>query len=45
VAFVDAVASQYGSTIMKRAMRAVFVLKREGGAWRISVMRVGAPRY
>jgi ketosteroid isomerase-like protein len=40
VAFVDATASQYGSTIMKRSMRAVFVMKREGGAWRISVMRI-----
>jgi hypothetical protein len=40
VAFVDAAASQYGSTIMKRSMRAVFVVKREGGAWRISVMRI-----
>ena len=40
VAFVDAAASQYGSTIMKRSMRAVFVMKREGGAWRISVMRI-----
>jgi hypothetical protein len=26
-------------------MPAVFVLKREGGAWRISVMRIAAPRY
>ncbi len=42
VAFVDAAASQYGSTIMKRSMRAVFVVKREGGAWRISVMRITA---
>jgi ketosteroid isomerase-like protein len=40
VAFVDAAASQYGSTIMKRSMRAVFVMKREGGGWRISVMRI-----
>jgi hypothetical protein len=30
---------------MKRSMPAVFVLKREGGAWRISVMRIAAPRY
>jgi ketosteroid isomerase-like protein len=42
VAFVDAAASQYGSTIMKRSMRAVFVMKREAGAWRISVMRITA---
>ena len=42
VAFVCAVASQYGSTIMKRSMRAVFIMKREGGAWRISVMRITA---
>ena len=40
VAFVDAAASQFGSLIMKRAMPAVFVLKREAGAWRISVMRI-----
>ena len=45
VAFVDATASQFGSLIMKRSMPAVFVLKREGGAWRISVMRIAAPRY
>ena len=45
VAFVDAAASQFGSLIMKRTMPAVFVLKREGGAWRISVMRIAAPRY
>jgi hypothetical protein len=42
VAFVDATASQYGSTIMKRSMRAVFVMRREGIAWRISVMRLTA---
>ena len=41
VAFVDAAASQYGSVILKRSTPAVFVLKREGGAWRISVMRIG----
>ena len=45
VAFVDATASQYGSMIMKRTMPAVFVLKREGGAWHIAVMRIAAPRY
>jgi ketosteroid isomerase-like protein len=45
VAFVDAAASQYGSTIMKRTMPAVFVLKREGGTWRISVMRLAARGY
>jgi hypothetical protein len=44
VAFVDAVASQFGSVIVKRTAPAHFVLKREGGAWRISVMRMGAPR-
>jgi hypothetical protein len=42
VAFVDAAASQYGSTILKRSMHAAFVMKREGGAWRISVMRITA---
>jgi hypothetical protein len=41
VAFVDAAASQYGSVILKRTAPAVFVLKREGGVWRISVMRIG----
>jgi hypothetical protein len=45
VAFVNATASQFGSMIMKRTMPAVFVLKREAGAWRISVMRIAAPRY
>jgi ketosteroid isomerase-like protein len=44
VAFVDASASQYGSTIMKRTMPAAFVLKREEGGWRISVLRIGAAR-
>ena len=42
LAFVDAAASQYGSLIVKRSVPAVFVLKRGGGAWRISVMRVAA---
>jgi hypothetical protein len=40
VAFVDATASQFGSVILKRSTRAMFVLKREGGVWRISVMRL-----
>lgn len=40
VAFVDATASQFGSVILKRSSPAVFVLKREAGAWRISVMRI-----
>jgi hypothetical protein len=40
VAFVDATAAQFGSTIMKRAMPAYFVLRRVGGAWRIAVLRV-----
>jgi hypothetical protein len=40
VAFVDATATQFGSMILKRTSRAMFVLKREGGVWRISVMRV-----
>jgi hypothetical protein len=42
VAFVDAKASQFGSLILKRSTSAVFVLKHEGGAWRISVMRIGS---
>src|ERR1035437_301201 len=45
VAFVDATASQFGSVIVKRTMPAVFVLKREGGAWRISVMRIAGRGY
>jgi hypothetical protein len=40
VAFVDASASQFGSVILKRSTRAMFVLKREGGVWLISVMRI-----
>jgi len=40
VAFVDATASQFGSVILKRTSPAIFVLKREGGIWRISVMRI-----
>ena len=40
VASVKASASQYGSVILKRTAPAVFVLKREGGVWRISVMRM-----
>ena len=45
VAFVDATASQYGSVILKRTTRVVFVLKREGGVWRISVLRVRGRGY
>ena len=44
VAFVDATASQFGSVILKRSSAAMFVLKREGGVWRISVMRVSEYR-
>ena len=40
IAFVDATASQFGTTIMKRAMPAYFVLRRIGGEWRVAVMRV-----
>jgi len=43
VAVVDAAGSQYGSLIMKRSLRAVFVLKKEGDGWRVAVLRVGAP--
>jgi hypothetical protein len=42
---VDATAAQFGSLIMKRSMPAVFVLKREAGAWRIAVMRIAARGY
>jgi hypothetical protein len=44
VAKVNASASQYGSLILKRTIPVVFVLKREGGVWRISVLRVAGPR-
>jgi hypothetical protein len=44
VAFVDATASQFGSVILKRSCPAMFVLKREGGVWRISVMRISEYR-
>ena len=44
VAFVDAAASQFGSLILKRTSPVVFVLKRESGAWRISVMRIARRR-
>jgi hypothetical protein len=40
VAFVDATASQFGSLMLKRTIPAMFVLKREDGSWRISVMRI-----
>src|ERR1017187_8436906 len=45
VAKVKASASQYGSVILKRTMPVVFVLKREGGVWRISVLRVRGRGY
>ena len=41
---VKASASQYGSVILKRTMPVVFVLKREGGVWRISALRVAGRR-
>jgi hypothetical protein len=40
IAFVDATASQFGSTIMKRVLPAYFVLRRAGGEWHVAVMRV-----
>ena len=43
VAFVDASATQFGTLIMKHARPAVFVLKRDAGSWKISVMR-SSPR-
>jgi hypothetical protein len=45
VAFVDGTASQYGSVTLKRSMRVVFLLNREGGVWRISVLRVGGRHW
>ena len=44
VAKVKASASQYGSLILKRTMPVVFVLKRDGGVWRITALRVGGRR-
>ena len=44
VAFVDARASQFGSTILKRSMPAYFVLRKTGGEWRIAVMRLSRQR-
>ena len=41
IAKVNASASQYGSLILKRTTPVVFVLKRDGGVWRISALRVG----
>jgi len=43
VAVVDAAGSQYGSLIMKRSLPALLVLKKEGGAWRVAVLRVSGP--
>jgi hypothetical protein len=40
VVFVDARATQFGSTILKRSMPAYFVLRKTGGEWRVAVMRV-----
>ena len=40
VAFADATASQFGSVIVKRSSPAMFVLKREDGVWRISLLRI-----
>ncbi len=42
-AFVDATASQFGSTIMKRSMPAYFVLRKVAGQWKVAVMRIGHP--
>ena len=43
-AFVDARASQFGSTIMRRSMPAYFVLRKAGGEWRVAVMRLARAR-
>ena len=45
VAFADATASQFGSVILKRSSPAMFVLKREDGVWRISVLRIRIPGW
>ena len=39
VALVDAVQSQYGSTILKRMAPVILVMKRDGGEWRIASFR------
>ncbi len=45
VAFVDAAASQFGTTILKRTLAASFVLRRMDGAWKIAILRVNLPPY
>ena len=43
VAVVDARASQYGSMILKRTVPAIFVMRREADAWKVVLLRIGAP--
>lgn len=43
VAVADATGSQFGSLVAKRSVPAVFVLKREGGEWRVVLLRMGGP--
>jgi hypothetical protein len=39
VAVVDASGSQYGSLILKHSMAAIFVMRREGAAWKVVIFR------
>jgi hypothetical protein len=45
VAVVDAAGSQYGSVIVKQSIPALFVMRREGGDWKVVILRMVAPRY
>jgi hypothetical protein len=41
IALVDAAWVQYGSTILRRALPAILVLKQENEEWRVATLRVG----
>lgn len=45
VAITDAAGSQFGSLVMKRTVPAVFVLRREGGEWKVVLLRMSAPPW
>jgi len=40
VALVDTAGSQYGSVVVKRSLPALFVLKKQGGEWRVAIVRL-----
>jgi hypothetical protein len=40
VALVDAALAQYGTVVLRRSLPLLFVMKREGGGWKISALRV-----